>query len=198
MVLSTSVPPFCIVFNASSHVLFPSRSSKPRLLADVTPVGYGGDRREIRNRITRILPFGAPTLKDRRAVRGGEINKQIRLGPDVGVTPEMVTEVDGAGQMGSRSERDAKETTLIVEQGDGTRPGALDEDDPLLLVPDRDMKETSWGARMLSKGVSGLGVALKELHRRLSTTGRAAGEGRRSRPTEGRVRPGRPQEVPRV
>ena len=32
-----------------------------------------GDRREIRNRITRILPFGAPTLKDRRATRGGEI-----------------------------------------------------------------------------------------------------------------------------
>ena len=62
MVLSTSVLPFCVVFNASSYVL-----------RDVTPVGYGGARREIRNRITRILPFGAPTLKDRRAVRGGEI-----------------------------------------------------------------------------------------------------------------------------
>ena len=75
MVLSTSVLFFCVVFNFNSHVLFPSRSPKPRLLADVTPVGYGGGcRREIRDRITRILPFGAPTLKDRRAVRGGEIN----------------------------------------------------------------------------------------------------------------------------
>ena len=40
---------------------------------DVMPVGYGGGRREIWNRITRILPFGAPTLKDRRATRRGEI-----------------------------------------------------------------------------------------------------------------------------
>ena len=42
VVLSTSVLPFCVVFNASSHILFPLRSPKPRLLADVTPIGYGG------------------------------------------------------------------------------------------------------------------------------------------------------------
>ena len=73
MVLSTSFGPFCVVFNASSHVLIHSRSPKARLLADVTPGGYGGARREIRNRITRILPFGPLMLKDRRATRGGEI-----------------------------------------------------------------------------------------------------------------------------
>ena len=38
VVLSTSFVPLCVVFNASSHVLFHSRSSKPRLLTDVTPV----------------------------------------------------------------------------------------------------------------------------------------------------------------
>ena len=95
-------------------------------------------------------------------------------------------------------DRDAKEKTLIMERGDGMRPGASDEDDTLLSVPDRDVKETSWTARMLSKGVGGLGLALKELRRRLSKTGRAAGEGQRSRPTGGHVRPGIPQEVPRV
>ena len=54
---------FCFIRVALSHAY--SR--------DLTPVGYGGARREIRNRITRIPLFGAPTLKDRCAVRGGEI-----------------------------------------------------------------------------------------------------------------------------
>ena len=38
MVLSTSVVPFCVVLNASLLVLCRAR---PRLLADITPVGYG-------------------------------------------------------------------------------------------------------------------------------------------------------------
>ena len=88
--------------------------------------------------------------------------------------------------------------TLIVEQGAAQGQAHRTRMSPLLSVPDRDVKETSWGARMLSKGVRGLGVALKELCMRLNTTGRAGDEGRRSRPTEGRVRPGRPHEVPRV
>ena len=32
-------------------------------------------------------------------------------------------------------DRDAKEKTLIMERGDGTRPGASDEDDPPPLGP---------------------------------------------------------------
>ena len=65
--------PFCVGFSASSHVLFHSRSAKPRLLADVTPVGYGGPG----GKYGIVLPVssrsGTLTLKDRRAARGGEI-----------------------------------------------------------------------------------------------------------------------------
>ena len=57
---------FCCLLEALSHAY--SR--------DITPVGYGGARREIWNRITRIQPFIAPTLKDRRTTRGGEIRRK--------------------------------------------------------------------------------------------------------------------------
>ena len=76
MVLSTSVLLFHVVFNASSFVLFPLGSAKPRL-ADVTAGWIWSLRREIWNRITRILPYGSPMLKDRRATRGGEIKKLL-------------------------------------------------------------------------------------------------------------------------
>ena len=69
---------------------------------------------------------------------------------------------------------------------------------PPLSVPFRDAKEMPLGAGVLSPGVGGLGMALKELHRRPTKTGGATKEGRRSNPTKGRVTPGRPQEVPRV
>ena len=66
--------PFCVVFNASSIVL---RSARPCLLPSRHTRRIWRPRREIRDRITRILPFGAPTLKDRRATRGGEIRINI-------------------------------------------------------------------------------------------------------------------------
>ena len=71
MVLSTSILFFHILFNANSLVLFPSRSSKPRLLADVTPVGYGATGGKYVIVLPVSIPPGPPTLKVRRAVRGG-------------------------------------------------------------------------------------------------------------------------------
>ena len=74
VVLSTSILLIHAVFNASSHVLFQSRSSKPRLLADVTPVGYGGAGGKYGIVLPVFTPPGPPTLKDRRATCWGEIN----------------------------------------------------------------------------------------------------------------------------
>ena len=91
-----SVLPFCVVFNASLLVLY---RAKPCLLTDVTPVGYGvtGGKYRI------VLPVSSlqapPTLKDRHAVRGGEINNSDRnyrgTGSIQGASRHMPDGLDG-------------------------------------------------------------------------------------------------------
>ena len=76
MVLSTSVLPFCVVFNASLLVL---HSAKPRLLTNFTPIGYGSTG----GKYGIVLPVSSPPaplmLKDRHAVRGGEISSWVSI-----------------------------------------------------------------------------------------------------------------------